>query len=138
MKKTRLIKIFLVVTVSLTLVLGATNVFAADNTTSFIDVTDTNSSANSSNTNSSNTSSNNTTTNTNSSNTNLTSNTNTNANTNTNITNTTNRTTNTSSYNNTNLPSTGLAESGSMFCVIFALAVSAIYAFKKLRDYNKL
>ena len=128
MNKTKLIKALLVVLVSLMLVLPTTSTFAADNTTNFIDVTITN------------VSSENTNTNTNS-NTNTSTNTNTtNSNTNS-IANTTNTTTNTntnsSNYNtNTNLPKTGIAETGSVLCIVFALAVSAVYAFKKLRDYN--
>ena len=132
MEKSKLIKVFLVTLVSLMLVFASTTTFAADSTTNFIDVT--NSSA--SNTNSNNTSSN---TNTNS-NTNSNSNS-TNSNTNTNNTiatsNTNANNVNSSKYNNnTNLPKTGIAETGSIVCVVFALAVSAVYAFKKLRDYN--
>lgn len=60
-------------------------------------------------------------------------------NTNTNTTNniTTNTNTNTSSYNNTTtkLPQTGI-EDYSLGLIIVICAVSAIYAYKKIRDYN--
>ena len=125
MEKTKLIKGFLIIIVAFALVFNVSTVFAADNNTiDFVDVTNRSSSD-------SNTNGNNTNTNSNSNNTNTNSNTNRNTNSNS----------NSSSYNtnknkNTNLPKTGIAETGSIVCVVFALAVSAVYAFKKLRDYN--
>ncbi|MBR3249424.1 MAG: hypothetical protein IKF83_01840 [Clostridia bacterium] len=138
MEKTKLIKGFLIIIVAFALVFNVSTVFAADNNTiDFVDVTNRSSSD-------SNTNGNNTNTNSNSNNTNT--NSNTNRNTNSNNTNSISNTSNTnnsnsSSYNtnknkNTNLPKTGIAETGSIVCVVFALAVSAVYAFKKLRDYN--
>lgn len=66
---------------------------------------------------------------------NITTNTNTSTNTTNNIT--TNTSTNTSSYNNTTtkLPQTGI-EDYSLGLIIVVCAVSAIYAYKKIRDYN--
>ena len=141
MEKTKLIKGFLIIVVALALVFNVSTVFAADNNTiDFVDVTNRSSSDSNTNTN---TNGNNTNTNSNSNNTNTNSNTNTNRNTNSNNTNSIANTnnSNSSSYNtntnkNTNLPKTGIAETGSIVCVVFALAVSAVYAFKKLRDYN--
>ncbi len=134
MEKSKLLKVFLVVVVSIALTLTSVQTFAATN---FIDITnesttDTHTASGDTNTNS-NTGSTNTNTNS-ASNTNSSANTNTNRNTLANTS--TNR--NGSSYNNTNLPSTGLAETGSIVCIIFALVVSAIYAFKKIRDYNNI
>lgn len=134
MEKSKLLKVFLVVVVSIALTLTSVQTFAATN---FIDITneattDTNTASENTNTNSGSTN-----TNTNSaSNTNSSSNTNANTNNNRSTLANTNR--NGSSYNNTNLPSTGLAETGSIVCIIFALVVSAIYAFKKIRDYNNI
>lgn len=134
MEKSKLLKVFLVVVVSIALTLTSVQTFAATN---FIDITneattDTNAASENTNTNSGSTN-----TNTNSaSNTNSSANTNANTNRNTLANTSTNR--NGSSYNNTNLPSTGLAETGSIVCIIFALVVSAIYAFKKIRDYNNI
>ena len=138
MEKTKLIKGFLIIIVAFALVFNVSTVFAADNNTiDFVDVTNRSSSDSNTNGNNTNTNSNSTNTNTNS---------NTNRNTNSNNTNSISNTSNTnnsnsSSYNtnknkNTNLPKTGIAETGSIVCVVFALAVSAVYAFKKLRDYN--
>lgn len=120
MEKTKLAKVFLVIMVALALVLVSTQTFADNNT---IDIT------NSLNGNSSGNSNGNTNSNTN---------TNTNSNTNTNVNTNTNTNTKTSSYNNTNLPTTGIAESGSTIAIVFALAVSAVYAYKKIRDYNNI
>lgn len=139
MEKTKLIKIFLVITVAFALIISATTVFADDTAVDFSTISNTSSNSTSSNTNSNTNSTNtntNTSFNTNSSNTNsISSNT-------ANIVSNTNS--NSSSYNtninktntNTNLPKTGLAETGSTVCIVFALVVSALFAFKKLRDYN--
>ena len=134
MEKTKLMKVFLVILVSVALVFATTSVFAADNTSGFTDITNTlnNTNTNNSNSNTNNTNTNNANTNTNNTNAN-------NANTNTNNTNAnTNNAVNSSSYNNTNLPKTGIAETGSVVCIVFALAVSAIYAFKKILDYKNV
>lgn len=140
MKNSNLIKMFLVMVVSLCLILVATYTFADDEGTTPIDLT-----------NSIVDTSNNTTTNTeNSTDTDNfvslddnVSNTNTNTNSNTNSTYnslvTTNNT-NSSSYNtnNTNLPSTGLEGSGLTVALIVILAISGVYAFKKIRDYKNI
>lgn len=144
MKNSNLIKMFLVMVVSLCLILVATYTFADDEGTTPIDLTN-------SIVDTSNNTSNNTTTNTeNSTDTDNfvslddnVSNTNTNTNSNTNSTYnslvTTNNT-NSSSYNtnNTNLPSTGLEGSGLTVALIVILAISGVYAFKKIRDYKNI
>lgn len=126
MKKTKLIKIFLVIAVCMSLVLVTTQAFAED--TTFTDIT--NNVTNDTDTNNATSNTDNTVNNTNT--TNNTDNTD-----NTNALNT-NSNTNSSSYNNTNLPSTGIAQTGSLVCIVFALIVSAVYAFKKIRDYNNI
>ncbi len=140
MKNSNLIKMFLVMVVSLCLILVATYTFADDEGTTPIDLT-----------NSIVDTSNNTTTDTeNSTDTNTdnfvslddnVSNTNTNSNTNSTYNSlvTTNNT-NSSSYNtnNTNLPSTGLEGSGLTVALIVILAISGVYAFKKIRDYKNI
>lgn len=142
MKNSNLIKMFLVMVVSLCLILVATYTFADDEGTTPIDLT-----------NSIVDTSNNTTTNTenstdtdnfvslddNVSNTNTNTNTNSNTNSTYNSLVTTNNT-NSSSYstNNTNLPSTGLEGSGLTVALIVILAISGVYAFKKIRDYKNI
>ena len=140
MKNSNLIKMFLVMVVSLCLILVATYTFADDEGTTPIDLT--NSIVDTSN--------NTTTDKENSTDTNTdnfvslddnVSNTNTNSNTNSTYNSlvTTNNT-NSSSYNtnNTNLPSTGLEGSGLTVALIVILAISGVYAFKKIRDYKNI
>lgn len=116
-RKSNLMKIFLVMVISVILVGVSTNVFAA-NDNGFTDLTNTlngtsnNTSSNSANTN---TTYNNTSTN-----------------------NTTNKTNTSSIYNNTNLPNTGVESSIPVAMIIVVLAISAIYAFKKIKDYNNV
>ena len=122
MKKTNLVKIFLVILVSLMLVLTTTSTFATED---FVDGNFTELERNKTNTGGGSIAADtNTNTNTGNSNTN---NNNTNANTN-----------NSSNYNtnNANLPKTGIAETGSVVFIIFALGLSAVYAYKKLEEYN--
>lgn len=112
-KKARLTKIVLIIMiVSLTLLLNARQVNAANNI--FTDLT---------NTINSNTSSNNTTENT----------------TTNNSTNTTILTTNnTSVANNTSLPKTGLEENSSIMLLLTISVISAVYAYKKVQDYKNI
>ena len=131
MKKSKLMKIFLIVLVSVALVFMTTSTFAADG--QLIDITD---AIEGNNTNGAltNTNTNGALTNSNTAG-NLT-----NSNTAGNLTNSNanNGNTNISSYDNTNLPKTGIAGTGSMVCLIVLLAVSAVYAFKKVNDYNNI
>ncbi len=130
MKNSKLIKIFLVMVVSICVVFVATNVFADDE--GYVDLT--------------NTVGNNTAEDNNES---LDVGLDEDVNTTDNnalldgITTTNNTNSNSSSYNtnvntNTNLPSTGIADSGATIALIVVLAISGVYAYKKLRDYKNI
>lgn len=133
MKNLTVIKTILVTLICLGVIAITTNVFA-DNTT-FTDLTNT---LNATNT-SSNTATSNTSTNLTSSNTSTNVSTNTANTTKVNTVNTTNKT-NTSSYNNTttNLPSTGLQDSMPIVVLVVVLGISAVYAYKKVKDYKEI
>lgn len=130
MKKISLLEIVVVVIVSLVVMFMCKDTYATDNTNDYNDlgnfVISGNNTNNSSNTNK---------------NTNTNTNTNVNTNTNTNNTNT-NKNTNSSSYNNTNtntLPKTGIDGSQSGMLLFAGIAaVSAVFAYKKMRDYRDL
>ena len=122
MKNSKVMKIFLVALVMGVLMLVATQTFAAEGD-GFIDITN---------------QVNSTTTNSTDTNTTNTANTTSNTVNATNPINNTTNTSNTSSYNNTNLPKTGIAQSGSMIFLIVVFVISAVYAFKKIKDYNNL
>lgn len=137
MKKKSLIIGFLVILVSVMLV-ATTSVFAADDLETLIfsdnsvnsTPSSTPSGGSSGNTNTNNTTTNNTNTNRNTS----TNNTNTSLNTSTN---------NVSSYNNatnntSNLPKTGIEDSIPTMVLIVVFGISAIYAYKKIKDYNNI
>lgn len=131
MKKTNLIKVISILLISVMVMLFATTVNAADDN-SYNDLTSTltgnnsNSSNNSSNT--ANTNSSNNTANTNSNNTNNTNN----------SANMSNNTNNSSVYNNTSLPKTGAADSIPVAMLVVVFGISAVYAFKKVRDYKNI
>lgn len=108
----------------------STSVLAADNTNDYTQLTLNNTNASNSNTNSANTN-----TNTNSNNTN---NTNKNTNTNTNNANTNKTNSNSSIYNNTNLPKTGIENSIPVAMLVVIFGISAIYAYKKIKDYRDI
>lgn len=128
MKKTNLIKVISILLISVMVVLFATTVNAADDN-SYNDLTST---LTGNNSNSSNNSSN--TANTNSNSSNNTANTN-NTNKSSNMTNNTN---NSSVYNNTSLPKTGAADSIPVAMLVVVFGISAVYAFKKVRDYKNI
>ena len=122
MKKEKILKIIVVLILGVTLLAMSTRVFAAvgdsdglmdlyDDTTNQLNTTNTN---------------------TNNTNTNLL-NTNT-LNTNTNITNTT---LNTNNYN-TNLPKAGAAENKMLGVAFTVLAITAVYAYKKVKEYKNI
>ena len=46
--------------------------------------------------------------------------------------------TNTSSYNSTNLPDTGIEDSLPAVALIVVVAISAAYAYKKVKDYQNI
>ena len=124
MKKETILKIIVVLILGVTLLAMSTRVFAAvgdsdglmdlyDDTTNQLNTTNTN----------------NTNTNTNQLNTNTL-----NMNTNTNITNTT---LNTNNYN-TNLPKAGAAENKMLGVAFTVLAITAVYAYKKVKEYKNI
>ena len=129
MKNSNLIKAFSVLILSVGLVLLCTIVNAAD-TAGVNDRSNTlltNNSSTGNNTNSANTSNNASTNNT--SNTNKTNNT----------TNSTNKSNNSSVYNNsTNLPKTGVASSLPIAVLVVIFGISAVYAYKKVKDYRNI
>ncbi len=128
MKKTNLIKVISILLISAMVMLFATTVNAADDN-SYNDLTSTltgNTSNNASNTSNTNSNSNNNTSNTNSSN-----------NTNKAL-NMSNNTSNSSVYNNTNLPKTGATDSIPVAMLVVVFGISAVYAFKKVRDYKNI
>ena len=122
MKKTNLIKVISILLISVMVMLFATTVNAADDN-SYNDLTST---LTGNNSNSSNNSSN--TANTNSSNNTA----------NTNSANNANNTNNSSVYNNTSLPKTGAADSIPVAMLVVVFGISAVYAFKKVRDYKNI
>lgn len=130
MKKTNLMKVILVLIVSAMLILSYTTIVNAADANTFEDITptlDPNAGSSSGSTNANNA-------NANSANTNaLVSNS---ANTNTNNTNT--NTNNSSVYANSNLPSTGIGESLPIALLVIVCAISAVYAYKKIKDYRNI
>lgn len=121
MKKERILKILVVLILGMALILMSTNVFAvlsdSDGLTDYYD--DKTNSLDS-----------NTNTNTNT-NTNLTTNTNTNTKTNV------SSNTNTNNYN-TNLPKAGAKENTMLGVTVTILAISAIYTYKKVKEYKNI
>ena len=124
MKKEKILKIIVVLILGVTLLAMSTRVFAAvgdsdglmdlyDDTTNQLNTTNTN----------------NTNTNTNT-NTNL-------LNTNTLNTNITNTKLNTNNYN-TNLPKAGAAENKMLGVAFTVLAITAVYAYKKVKEYKNI
>lgn len=126
MKKEKILKIIVVLILGVTLLAMSTRVFAAvGDSDGLMDLyDDTTNQLNTTNTNNTNT---NTNTNTNLLNTNT-------LNTNTNITNTK---LNTNNYN-TNLPKAGAAENKMLGVVFTVLAITAVYAYKKVKEYKNI
>ena len=135
MSKSNLLKVFFSLVLSIVLILMVTTVNAADSN-GFNDITPqlTNNSAGTGNTGSgtTNTNSGSGSTNTNRANT---------GSTNTNRANTSaNKSSNTNSsiYNNSNLPKTGLSDSLPVVLLVVVFGISAIYAYKKIKDYRNI
>lgn len=126
MKKSNLIKLFSILAISAMVMMFSTSVLAADNDGNFTQLTLNNSSSN--NTNSGNTNTNNANTNTR----------NTNANTNNSNSNRANNTNNSSIYNNTNLPKTGIEDSIPVAMLVVVFGISAVYAYKKIKEYKNI
>ena len=125
MRKSNLIKVISILVVSLMVMLFSTNVMAAETDNGFTDLTprvDNNTTNGTSNN----------TANSNSAN-------NTNRNNTSNNTNRTNNTNNSSIYNNTNtLPKTGVIDSIPVAVLLIVFAISAVYAYKKIKDYRNI
>ncbi len=135
MKKTNLLKVFFSLILSMMVIFITSSVNAADfidmtnqlnNNTAQSDSSDTNSNANAAGNNA-------TTLNSNSSLNNANS-----TNTNSNRTNNTNNSTNSSIYNNTSLPSTGIGETLPIAALVVVFGISAVYAYKKIKDYRNI
>lgn len=140
MKKSNLVKLFSILLISVLVMMFSTNVLAADESNGGFNQLTLNSGSNTNNTNTNATGNTNATNNTNSTNNtnNASSNTN-NSNTNkSNTNNTANNTNNSSVYNNTNLPKTGIEDSIPVAMLVVVFGISAIYAYKKIRDYRNI
>ena len=130
MRKSNLIKVISILVVSLMVMLFSTNVMAAETDNGFTDLTP--SVGNNTTNGTSNANSNTANSNTNSTN-------NTNRNNTSNNTNSTNNTNNSSIYNNTNsLPKTGVTDSIPVAVLLIVFAISAVYAYKKIKDYRNI
>lgn len=135
MKKEKILKLMVVLTIGTILVAMTSNVFAADSSSGidfFEDQTNQLNTTTNTNTNT-NANTNSNTTNTATNNTTNTTNT---TNTSTNV-NTTNTTTNANNYN-TNLPKAGAPENTMVGIVITVLAIVAIFAYKKVNQYKNI
>ena len=141
MKNLTNLKKVLTVVIAIAVICLSTSVFAANDFTSLSSSLNNNNGGNgsqaapASETSGSNSASNNSGTNSNTSGTtNLSTTTNNNA-----ATNNSNATSlNSSSYNNTNLPETGLQDSLPIAVLVVVLGISAVYAYKKIKDYQNL
>ena len=130
MSKSNLLKVFFSLVLSIVLILMVTTVNAPDSN-GFNDITPQLTNNNAGN-NTANTNTGSGSTNTNRANT---------GSTNTNRANTSaNRSSNTNSsiYNNTNLPKTGLSDSLPVVLLVVVFGISAVYAYKKIKDYRNI
>ena len=125
MKKSNLIKLFSILLIGVMVLTFSTTVFAADDDEGFttLPLNGNNTNINANNTNTNNTNN----TNTNNANTNRN-----NSNTNSNNTNATNI------YNTNNLPQTGIEDSIPVAMLVVIFSISAIYAYKKIKDYRNI
>lgn len=136
MKKLSIVKGLLIALVSLSMLMFTTNfVSAADE--GYVDVNFDNTASSNSSSNKANTNSNKT--NTNSSKNKANTNSNSSKNSNLNSLNTNGvRGNNVSAYNNTSLPKTGLQESLPVVLLVVVFGISAVYAYKKIKDYRNI
>ena len=139
MKKSNLIKVVSILLVSVMVIMFSSSVFAANNTSDDgdrIDLTESiggnKNNNNSGNTNSNNNNNNNGNTNNNNANTNNNNSNKANNNANNNNSN------NNSVYNNNNLPKTGISDSIPVAMLIVIFGISAVYAYKKVKDYRNI
>ena len=136
MRKEKILKLMVVLTIGIILVAMTSSVFAADTNSTVDFFEDTTNQLNTTNTNTNSNTNTNTNANTNTTSTNVNTNTNTTPTTDT-STNTNVNTTNTNNYN-TNLPKAGLRENTMMGVAITILAVVAIFAYKKINQYKNI
>lgn len=138
MKKLNIVKGLLITLVSLSMIMFTTNfVSAADD--GYVDVNFDNAGTSNSSGNKANTNSNSNKSNTNSSKNKTNTNSNSSKNSNSNSLNTNGvRGNNVSSYNNTSLPKTGLQESLPAVLLVVVFGISAVYAYKKIKDYRNI
>lgn len=136
MEKLTVLKILLITVVCIVITLFTTSVKAVEDG-NFPDILNEASNENT-NANANTNSNNNSNTNTNSnSNSNVNTNSNSNTNRNTNLnTNTRNNTSNT--YNNSNLPNTGIQNSIPTVLLLIVFVISAVYAYKKIKEYKNI
>ena len=141
MKKTNLIKLITILLIGVMVAMFSTTVFAADD--DGIDLTESlsngNKNNNSGNTNA-NANANNNISNSNVNNNNANSNANNNnankANNNVNVNNS--NTNKDSVYNNNKLPKTGIGDSVPVAMLVVVFGISAVYAYKKVKDYRNI
>lgn len=124
MKKSNLLKVFSILILSVMVIFITTSVNAADGwddmTQTLLDNGTGNNNANNANVNT-----NNANTNTNNANTNTNSNRN-------------NNTNNSSIYNDSSLPKTGIGDSLPIAALVVVFGISAVYAYKKIKDYRNI
>ena len=133
MKKSNLIKLFSILLMSIMVIMFTTHVWAEDNDFTTLPVNTNNTPNTNSNNNNANTNSNIPSNNSNTNRSNINS-----ANINSNNTNNANNSNNSSIYNNTNLPKTGIEDSIPVAMLVVIFGISAIYAYKKIRDYRNI
>lgn len=133
MKKLNIVKSLLIALVSLSMIMFTTNFVLAAND-EFEEVDFDNQSSSNSSTNKANTNSNKSNTNSNKNKANTNSNKSNSNSLNTNGV----RGNNVSSYNNTSLPKTGLQESLPTVLLVVVFGISAVYAYKKIKDYRNI
>ena len=129
MKKSNLLKVFFSLVLSVMVIFMATSVNAAN----FTDISETLANNATAGNNSTNTGNNTNTANSNTNSTNANANTN-NSNSNTNRTNSNNS----SIYNNSSLPNTGIGDSLPIAALVVVFGISAVYAYKKIKDYRNI
>ncbi len=129
MKKTNLLKVFFGLVLSVMVIFIATSVTATDGFTDMTDTLVNNSTGNNATNNTSSTNTANS--NSNASNTNV-------LNSNRVNTNSNSSNTNSSIYNNTSLPSTGIGDSLPIAALVVVFGISAVYAYKKIKDYRNI
>lgn len=141
MKKTNLIKLISILLIGVMVAMFSTTVFADDDG---VDLTESLSGNSGKNNNSGNTNSNanNNNSNSNANNNNANSNANNNnankANNNSNANNNNANNNNNSVYNNNNLPKTGIGNSIPVAVLVVIFGISAVYAYKKVKDYRNI